>query len=129
MRVLLVDDNPFFRTALKRCLEFEPDVEVAGEAENGQIAVERVRELSPDAVLMDLNMPVMNGIEATRLIHDRWPEIQVIGCSSTTAAEDLQLLLQAGAVGCISKTARLEQILETLRACADISLSHTPALY
>ena len=66
--ILIVDDNAFIRHSLRACLEREPEWKVCGEAENGQIAVEKVKELSPDVVILDWQMPVMNGLEAARQI-------------------------------------------------------------
>ena len=66
--ILIVDDNAFIRHSLRACLEREPDLKVCGEAENGQVAVEKVKELNPDVVVLDWQMPVMNGLEAARQI-------------------------------------------------------------
>ena len=78
IRLLLVDDQRLMRDGLRTLLELEPDLEVIGEAENGEIALKLFPELSPDVVLMDIRMPVMDGVEATRLIKERWPEVRVI---------------------------------------------------
>jgi DNA-binding NarL/FixJ family response regulator len=86
--VLVVDDQPPFRTAAKSVVRVTPGFEVVGEAETGQEAVEQVEALHPKVVLMDINMPVMNGIEAARRIVEAHPDIKVI-LLSTYVAEDL----------------------------------------
>jgi two-component system, chemotaxis family, CheB/CheR fusion protein len=81
IRVVLADDHPIFREGLGTMLNACPDIQVVGEAENGEQAVELVQTLHPDVVVMDINMPVMNGIEATRLIKARHPSVYIIGLS------------------------------------------------
>lgn len=81
IRVVLADDHPIFREGLGTLLNACHDILVVGEAENGEQAVEVVHRLQPDVVVMDINMPVMNGIEATRLIKARYPSIYIIGLS------------------------------------------------
>ena len=78
IRVLLVDDHTVVRRGLRLAFDLEPDLEVVGEAANGQEAVERVAELAPDVVVMDLLMPVMNGVDATRAIRRDHPEVEVV---------------------------------------------------
>lgn len=77
-KILIVDDNAFIRHSLRACLEKEPEWEVCGEAENGRIAVEKVKELSPDVVILDWQMPVMNGIEAARQIRLHAPKTAIV---------------------------------------------------
>jgi DNA-binding NarL/FixJ family response regulator len=78
IRLLLVDDDSGFRSTLRQLLEQRADVEVLGEAGNGEEAVQLAGDLSPDVVLMDLAMPRMNGLEATRQLKARWPDLAVI---------------------------------------------------
>ena len=77
-RVLIADDRPRSRSGLKALLALRSEIQVVGEAANGQEAVRLVEELQPDVVLMDVKMPVMDGLAATRLIKERWPEVKVI---------------------------------------------------
>ncbi len=117
MRILIVDDHAIVREGLLRLVQSEPDVHVIGEAGDGKRAVELATALRPDIVLMDISMPGMNGIEATRVIARTCPGVQVIGLSMFTAAEQAQTILEAGAVGYVSKTDPPQQLLATLRAC------------
>jgi NarL family two-component system response regulator LiaR len=118
MRVLVVDDHTLVRQSLARVLSWEPDIEIVGEAWDGKLALELTRELRPEIVLMDINMPVMNGIEATRRICADCPTVQVIGLSMFLHGEQAQPMLEAGAVAYVSKTDSPEQLLATIRACS-----------
>jgi DNA-binding NarL/FixJ family response regulator len=117
MRILLVDDHTLVRQSLAHVLKSEPDIEIVGEAWDGKLAVEMTRALLPDIVLMDINMPVMNGIEATQRICAELPQVQVIGLSMYEHGEQAQPMLEAGAVAYVSKTDSPECLLETIRAC------------
>jgi DNA-binding NarL/FixJ family response regulator len=77
-RVLIADDRPRSRSGLRAVLALRPEIEIVGEAADGQEAVRLVAQCRPDVVLMDARMPVMDGVEATRLIKERWPEIRVV---------------------------------------------------
>ncbi len=129
MRVLVVDDHAIVRQGILRLLNDEPDVEVIGEAENGKVALDMAQALWPDVVLMDISMPVMNGVEATRAICSTCPGVRVIGLSMFTAAEQEQTLRAAGAVGYASKTDSPQRILAALRACAPSANRRQPDLF
>ena len=88
-----------------------------GEASNGKAALELARSLEPDVVLMDVNMPIMNGIEATRAIHGEFPGISVIGLSMYEKNEQATPMLDAGAVGYVSKSDAPDILLAAIRAC------------
>ncbi len=90
-------------------------MEIAGETSDGRSAVELVNTILPDVVLMDLNMPGMNGIEATRLIHQQHPDIQVIGLSMFEEGEQSDAMLRAGACAYLTKTGDFEVLLDTIR--------------
>ncbi len=122
MRVLVVDDHTVVRQALALMLAQEADIEIVGEAPNGRAAVDLTRQLQPDLVLMDVSMPVMDGIEATRAIHGEFPRICVIGLSMYERSEQAEPMLNAGAVGYVSKSDAPDVLLAAIRAC----YSHPP---
>ncbi|HEU5407580.1 MAG TPA: PAS domain-containing protein, partial [Nitrospira sp.] len=109
-RVLLVDDHIMVRQGLRAVLDAYPDVELIGEAGNGEEAVAQVKRLRPDVVVMDINMPKMNGVEATREITARSPNIVVIGLSVNAAGENQDAMRRAGAVRLITKEAAVEEL-------------------
>ena len=76
--ILIVDDNPTVRKAVKSVLEAQPGFEVCGEAANGQEAVDKAQQLSPDLIIMDLSMPVMNGLEAARALRELMPDVPIV---------------------------------------------------
>jgi signal transduction histidine kinase len=119
VKILLVDDNAPIRHNLRQLLEMHPDVEVVGEGVNGAEAVERAGQLHPDVVLMDMNMPVMNGAEATKLIKERNPDVKVL---ALTAFGDMTLvssMVKAGASGYLLKGGSSKELLESLRSVAE----------
>lgn len=116
IRVLLVDDHKVIRQALIGVLKGENDLEVVGEASNGSEAIEQARALNPDVILMDVSMPVMSGIEATRLIHREWPHVKIIGLSMFEEAERADAMREAGAVDYLTKSGPLEAVLGAIRA-------------
>jgi len=115
-RVLLVDDHPIFLKGLKVLLEEEKHISVVGEAGDGKMAIELVRELSPHVVIMDIAMPEMNGDEVTRQIVKEFPHIKVIAHSIHSGKNFVSDMLCAGAVGYILKESAPEEILEAINA-------------
>ncbi|MDQ3939847.1 MAG: response regulator transcription factor [Actinomycetota bacterium] len=104
VRVLLVDDRPEIRTLVRRIVRKEDWLEIVGEAENGHDAVQKVAELAPDVVIMDVEMPVLGGIEATRIIKERWPDVRVVAFTGVHDQEILTDLTDAGASAHLLKT-------------------------
>lgn len=102
-RVMLVDDHRLFREALRSMLETDPDIEVVAEAGDGEEALRRAAEVHPDVVCMDVRMPVLNGIEATRRLVAAQPGVRVIAVSSYTEKHLVQEMMNAGAVKYVSK--------------------------
>ena len=105
LRVLLADDHAMVRQGLRSILDSYPDISIVGEAADGEEAVELAGQLAPDVIVMDVNMPKVDGIEATRRIKARWPGITIVGLSVSTAAQVESLLLESGASCYVSKEA------------------------
>jgi two-component system, NarL family, response regulator LiaR len=118
IRVLIADDHSILRGGLRTCLRAFHDMELVGEAANGDEAVRQARELRPDVVLMDLKMPVMDGVEATRLVRKCCPETQVVALTSFVENELVPRALQAGAIGYLLKNVSPHELAAALRAAA-----------
>ena len=114
--VLLVDDHRIMRQGLSSLLEFEEDIEVVGEAADGRQAVELARRHAPDVVIMDVNMPVMNGIEATRILTGEMPQVKVIALSMHAERDTAEAMRQAGAVAYLTKGGPSEDLIAAIRA-------------
>lgn len=116
IRVLIVDDHTILREGIRSLLERESDIEIVGEAGDGVEAVEKAGELNPDVVLMDIGMPRMNGIEATRKIRQAYPHIRVLILSMHDDEEYVRPLMQAGASGFVLKRSATTDLVVALRA-------------
>ncbi len=116
IRVLLVDDHKMMRDGLRALFEDVPDIEVVGEACDGRTALDLVRTLSPDVVVMDVGMPELNGVETTRRIRTEHPSVKVIALSTHTDARYVHHMLEAGACGYVLKISAHEELLRALRA-------------
>ena len=118
IRILLVDDQRLMREGLRTLLELEPDLQVAGEAGDGQAALDAYAALAPDVVLMDIRMPGMDGVEATRRLRERWPRARVI--ILTTFDDDASVFegLRAGALGYLLKDVSGHDLAEAVRTVA-----------
>lgn len=103
IRVVITDDSPFVRREIRAYLHTQPQIEVIGEAADGQAAVKMAQEREPDVILMDVNMPRMNGIEVTRRIHTALPEVKIIGLSMAGDVEVQQAMMAAGATEFVAK--------------------------
>jgi DNA-binding NarL/FixJ family response regulator len=114
-RLLIVDDHDLMRETTRRMLEGEPDLEVVGEAVNGRHAVELCRQLRPDLVLMDVRMPEMDGLTATRAIKEEIPAISVLLVTAYESEDYRREAASAGAAGYILKDAPRQQMLEAVR--------------
>jgi PAS domain S-box-containing protein len=115
IRVLLADDHTLFRDGIARLLDKEPDIAVVGQAKDGREAVEMARKLNPHIILMDINMPNLNGIEATRIIHREAPGVRIIGLSMHEEEERARDMIQAGAAGYKNKTCPVAELVATVR--------------
>lgn len=116
--VLLVDDHAIIREGLRSLLEKQPDMEVLADTDEGRKAVELVRELSPDVVIMDVTMAGLNGIEATRLIAAEFPEVKVIALSIHSQRRFIADMLSAGAAGYILKECLFDELVQAIQAVA-----------
>jgi DNA-binding NarL/FixJ family response regulator len=114
-RLLIVDDHDLMREATRLMLEGEPDLEVVGEAVNGRHALELCRQLRPDLVLMDVRMPEMDGLTATRAVKEELPEINVLLVTVYESDDYRWEGASAGAAGYILKDASRQQLLEAVR--------------
>jgi DNA-binding NarL/FixJ family response regulator len=118
IRVLLVDDQALFRESLALLLSAQPDLIVAGEAANGEAAIEQAARLEPHVVLMDLRMPILDGVAATRRLRADYPEIQVIALTTFDDDADVFAALRAGAIGYLLKDVSGETLFAAIRAAA-----------
>jgi len=115
MRTLIVDDDASFRRRIRELLECEHDIEVIGEAADGQEAILKTRRLKPDLVLMDVRMPVMNGIDATRQLKTEMPELKVIILSIFRLQEYREAAIASGASDYLTKQFLIEELVPAIR--------------
>jgi DNA-binding NarL/FixJ family response regulator len=118
IKILLVDDQPLFREGLRTLLSVHSDFEVVGEAGNGEEAIRLTRSLLPSVVLMDLQMPVLDGVAATRRLHEEQPDCRVIVLTTFDDDEMVFDGLRAGAIGYLLKDAPSEKLAEAIRVAA-----------
>jgi DNA-binding NarL/FixJ family response regulator len=126
LKIFLADDHQIIREGLRAVIEKKTDMKVVGEAGDGRIAVQRVQETMPDIVIMDITMPEMNGIEATRLIIKNSPHIKVIALSMHTDKRFVSEIFKAGACGYVLKESALCELIDAInairRGCSYISM-------
>jgi DNA-binding NarL/FixJ family response regulator len=114
--VLIVDDNPFIRQALCELFKREDDFEVCGEAENGKEGVEKAEELHPDLIVLDLSMPVMNGLDAARVLKHRMPAVPLVMFSEYSDAFSMQEARSIGISALISKSEHVSALIDKARS-------------
>jgi DNA-binding NarL/FixJ family response regulator len=129
IRVLVADDHAVVRAGLRALLEAAGDMQVIGEAENGMQAVQETRRLQPDVVLLDLAMPLLNGVEAARQIVQESPEAAVLILSSYNDAQHLRRAVEAGAAGYLMKESAAADLLEAVRETRNGGSFFSPALF
>ena len=118
IKILLADDHKIVFDSLKSLLDRQPDMQVVGGAENGRVAVAQVHELKPDVVIMDVTMPNLNGIEATRQITSQYPEIKVVALSMHADKQFVTGILSAGASGYLTKNCSFDELVKAVRLVA-----------
>lgn len=118
IRLVLADDHAMVRAGTRELLEQQSDIEIVGEASNGAEAVQLAQELQPDVVVMDVRMPGMSGVEATRRIKADFPDIKVLVLTAHDDDEYVFALLQAGANGYMMKTAEIDELVKAIRTVA-----------
>jgi NarL family two-component system response regulator LiaR len=116
IRVMIVDDHDMVRRGLLAFLRVKADLELVGEASNGREAVDLCEQVRPDIILMDLVMPEMDGTAATRIIRERWPQVQVIALTSFQEKDLVWGALQAGAISYLLKNVSVDDLAEAIRA-------------
>ena len=128
IKLLLVDDHDLVRTAIARMLSDTSDLDIVGEANSGEQAYNMVRELSPHVVLMDIRMPGIGGIEATRKIKQRFPEVKILALSACEEEPFPTRLLQAGASGYLTKGVCIDETIRAIRKVAAGNHYLSPAI-
>ena len=112
---MIADNHPVIRKMIVNVLGNESDMEVIGEAADGQAAVALAAGLQPDVILMDMSLPKLTGVEATHIIHNDWPDICIIGWSMFEDADTVQCMTDAGAAGYVTKSGHPEVLIDTIR--------------
>src|SRR5919205_3988033 len=126
VRILITDDHGVVRQGLRMFLSLDPQLEVVGEAENGEEALAMARELKPDVVLMDLLMPAMDGIAATQAIRRELPDVEVVALTSVLEDASVVGAVQAGAIGYLLKDTSAEQLCKAIKAAAQGKVQLAP---
>jgi len=127
VRVLIADDHGVVRQGLRMFLSLDPELAVVGEAENGEAALLMARELKPDVVLMDLLMPVMDGVEATKAIRNELPDVEVVALTSVLEDTVVTAAVRAGAIGYLLKDSEPEELHRAINGAADGQVQLAPA--
>lgn len=114
IRILITDDHQLFREGIANLLSASPQIEIVGQAENGQQAIEKAKQLKPDIVIMDLSLPVVNGVDATRILHKEVPATKVLVLSMHADKNYIKEALEAGASGYLFKDCTYDQLIEAI---------------
>lgn len=123
LRVLIVDDSEIFRGCVRAMLESSDDCEICGEAENGEDAVRLAPELRPDAIVIDVSLPGMNGIESTRAIRSKLPDVKIVVMSLHRSRELVNMVKAAGANGYVVKSSADRDLVDAINAMASFYVS------
>ena len=128
LRILIADDHPLFRHGIREFLNLAPDIQVVGEATSGEEAITQAEALQPDVILMDVNMPGVNGIEATRRILHDYPHIRILVITMFEDDGTVFAAMRAGARGYILKDAEKENILRAIQAVSNGEAIFSPTI-
>ena len=123
VRVLVVDDSSEVRGLLRRIVEEDDEITLVGEASNGREAIELVRDEAPDIVVMDVQMPEMSGVQATKAIKEEWPHVAVLGCTATDDKTTARAMARAGASAYIDKAQAGSLLIPLVKAILGIGAS------
>jgi DNA-binding NarL/FixJ family response regulator len=118
IRILLVDDHPIFISGLSALLKEEKEIEIVAEAFNGEQAIDLAGKFLPDLILTDVQMPVKDGVEATKEIHKRFPQIKIIAITMLNESMNIKKMLEAGASGYVLKTIEKEELIRVIKKVA-----------
>lgn len=128
IRVLIVDDDPLVRSALSHFVARDPEITVIGQAEDGYEAIDFIESDRPDVVMMDVQMPGMNGIEATAAISERWPDVRILAVTTLDGSDTVLPMLSAGASGYLLKDSSAESIVTGVREVHSGASSLSPRI-
>ncbi len=128
IKVLIADDHPLMRQGLATLLNADPGLQIVGEAKNGAEAAEKADELKPDVIVMDLSMPVMDGVEATRRIREANLDTKVLILTTYGTSADIAHAIDAGASGALVKDAEYDRLVTAIRAIADGGTAFSPEI-
>ena len=126
IRILLIDDHSVVRQGLRMFLALDPDLEVVGEASNGADGIEQVKKLKPDVVLMDLLMPVMDGITAIQTLRKEFPDVEIIALTSVLEDEKVIGAIKSGAIGYLLKDTQADELCKAIKAAAQGQVQLSP---
>ncbi|WP_231880301.1 response regulator [Microbacterium sp. H83] len=128
IRVVIVDDDPLVRSALSHFVSRDPEITVIAEAETGLEGIDTVERERPDVVMMDVQMPEMNGIEATAVISERWPEVKILAVTTLDGSDTVLPMLSAGASGYMLKDSSAASIVAAVREVYSGASSLSPRI-
>jgi DNA-binding NarL/FixJ family response regulator len=128
IRIVIADDHMIIRDGLRLLIDKQPDMELVAEADNGRTAITHVQNLSPDVVIMDIGMRELNGIDATRLIIKKTPDVKVIALSMYSDKQFIKEMLKAGASGYLLKDSAFKELLDAIRMVVNNNIYISPSI-
>jgi DNA-binding NarL/FixJ family response regulator len=128
IRIVLADDHRIVREGIRSSLAGSRFIQIVGEAADGKTALQKIKDLSPDVVLMDLNMPQMSGLDATKVVRDKFPKTKVIALTMHASREYVSEILRSGAKGYVLKDTTPEQLVEAIQSVANGEAFFSPSV-